>query len=152
VDAGPRRGGRPNPRRRSREFALQGLYQWLLTGEDAGVIDALMREDEDFRRCDARHFDLLLHGAIREAAAIDEVIARWSDRRTVELSPVEHGALMVGVYELMHCLDIPVRVVISEGVELAKVFGGTDGHRFVNGVLDKAARQLRAAEMEARSS
>ncbi len=146
-----RKPPRPNPRRRSREFALQGLYQWLLTREDAGVIDALMREDEEFRRCDPAHFDALLHGSIREAEAIDVVIGRYSDRLTRELSPVEHGAMMIGVYELMHCVDIPYRVVINEGVELAKTFGGTEGHRYVNGVLDKAARELRAVEVAARS-
>lgn len=152
IDAGApaRKPSRPNPRRRSREFALQGLYQWLLTREDAGVIDALMREDEDFRRCDPAHFDALLHGSIREAEAIDGVIGRYSDRPTRELSPVEHGAMMIGVYELMHCVDIPYRVVINEGVELAKTFGGTEGHRYVNGVLDKAARELRAVEVAAR--
>lgn len=149
-DTTRRKGLRPNPRRRSREFALQGLYQWLLTREDSGVIDALMREDEDFRRCDPAHFDALLHGSVREFDAIDAVIARYSDRPTRELSPVEHAAMMIGVYELKHCVDIPYRVVINEGVELAKAFGGTEGHRYVNGVLDKAARELRAPEVEAR--
>jgi N utilization substance protein B len=141
---------RSSPRRRSRELALQGLYQWLLSGEDAGVVDAHMREQDGFARCDAAHFDALLHGCIAEASALDEVIARHADRRTTQLSPVEHAALMIGAYELRHCIDVPYRVVINEAVELAKAFGGTDGHKYVNGVLDKAAAELRPVEVQAR--
>ena len=89
------------------------------------------------------HFDALLHGCIREAAELDALLARHVDRKTSLLSPVEHAVLMIGVYELKHCLDIPYRVAINEGVELAKSFGGTDGHKYVNGVLDKAAADLR---------
>ncbi len=136
-------------RRRSRELALQGLYQWLVSGEDAAVIDAHIREQEGFDKCDRAHFDALLHGCIRDAAALDEILARHVDRKTTELSPVEHGVLMIGAQELMHCLDIPYKVAINEAVELAKSFGGTDGHRYVNGVLDKTAADLRAVEVQA---
>jgi N utilization substance protein B len=139
-----------SPRRRSRELALQGLYQWLLTGDDAGAIDAHVRELEGFAKCDTAHFDALLHGCIAEAAELDAVIAREADRKTSQLSPVEHGVLLIGAYELRHCLDVPYRVAINEAVELAKGFGGTDGHKYVNGVLDKAAAQLRPAEVQAR--
>ena len=137
-------------RRASRALALQGLYQWLLSGEDAGVIDAHMREQEGFADCDTAHFDVLLHGCIAEAAALDAVLARHVDRRTTLLSPIEHAALMIGAYELRHCIDIPYRVAINEAVELTKSFGGTDGHKYVNGVLDKAAADLRPAEVRAR--
>ncbi len=136
-------------RRRSREIALQGLYEWLLSGTDAGVIDAHMREQEGFAEADAEHFDALLHGCIAEASMIDEVLAKHVDRKTTQLSPVEHGVLMIGVYELTHCLSIPYKVAINEAVELAKSFGGTDGHKYVNGVLDKAAQGLRAVEVQA---
>ncbi|MEO6030708.1 MAG: transcription antitermination factor NusB [Burkholderiaceae bacterium] len=136
-------------RRRSREIALQGLYEWLLSGAPASVIDAHMREQGDFDKCDAAHFDALLHGCIAQAARIDELLARHVDRKTTQLSPVEHGVLMIGVYELEHCLSIPYKVAINEAVELAKSFGGTDGHKYVNGVLDKAAAELRAVEVEA---
>ncbi len=139
-------------RRRSREIALQGLYEWLISGADAGVIDAHMREHEGFAECDAEHFDALLHGCIGEASAIDEVLARHVDRKTTQLSPIEHGVLMIGVYELTHCLAIPYKVAINEAVELAKSFGGTDGHKYVNGVLDKAATGLRAVEVQAARS
>jgi N utilization substance protein B len=137
-------------RRRSREFALQGLYQWLLGNADTASIDAHMREQEGFRQCDAAHFDALLHGCIAEAAALDAAIARHVDRKTTELSPIEHGVLMIGAYELAHCVEIPYRVAINEAVELAKSFGGTDGHKYVNGVLDKTAGDLRPAEVQAR--
>jgi N utilization substance protein B len=144
-----RRVGVKSARRRSREFALQGLYEWLLGGADAGVVDAHVREQDGFDKCDRAHFDLLLHGTIREAAAIDAVLAAHIDRKTELLSPIEHAALMIGAYELMHCIEIPYKVAINEAVELAKSFGGTDGHKYVNGVLDKAAADLRRIEVDA---
>jgi N utilization substance protein B len=136
-------------RRRARESALQGLYEWLISGAEVGVIAAHMREQDGFGKCDAAHFEQLLRGCIAEAPDIDALLARHADRKTTQLSPVEHGVLMIGVYELKHCADIPYKVAINEAVELAKSFGGTDGHKYVNGVLDKAAAELRAPEMEA---
>jgi N utilization substance protein B len=147
---GGKRAAPKSSRRRSREFALQGLYQWLISGSDAGTIDAHMRELEGFPQADAEHFDALLHGCIQEAADLDALLARHVDRRTTELSPIEHGVLMIGTYELKHCIDVPYRVAINEAVELAKSFGGTDGHKYVNGVLDKAAADLRPVEVAAR--
>ena len=135
-------------RRRSREFAVQGLYEWLVSGAETSLIDAHVREQEGFDKCDSAHFDALLHGCIAEAVDIDAALTRHVDRKTTELSPVEHGVLMIGVYELKHCIDIPYKVAINEAVELAKSFGGTDGHKYVNGVLDKAALDLRPLEVE----
>ena len=135
-------------RRRAREAALQGLYQWLLAGEDAGVIDAHMREQDGFNKADQAHYDALLHGCVQEAADLDAVLARHVDRKTTELSPIEHAVLMIGAYELKHCIDIPYKVAINEAVELAKSFGGTDGHKYVNGVLDRAAVDLRPLEVQ----
>ena len=149
----PPAGKPPKPksaRRRSREFALQGLYEWLVSGTDAGVIDAHMREQEGFDKADRAHFDALLHGCIAEAVDLDAVLAKFVDRKTTELSPVEHAVLMIGAYELKHCIDIPYKVAINEAVELAKSFGGTDGHKYVNGVLDKTAADLRPAEVAVR--
>ena len=146
---------RPKPRsarRRAREVALQGLYEWLVSGAEASIVDAHMREQDGFDKCDAAHFDALLHGCIAEAVDIDAVLARHVDRKTTQLSPVEHGVLMIGVYELKHCIDIPYKVAINEAVELAKGFGGTDGHKYVNGVLDKAAADLRPVEVGAARS
>jgi N utilization substance protein B len=136
-------------RRRSREFAVQGLYEWLLSGAEVSLVDAHVREQEGFDKCDSAHFDALLHGCIAEASDIDAALTRHVDRKTSDLSPVEHGVLMIGVYELKHCIDIPYKVAINEAVELAKSFGGTDGHKYVNGVLDKAAVDLRPMEVEA---
>jgi N utilization substance protein B len=147
--AAKRPGAPKSARRRAREVALQGLYEWLIGGADAGVIDAHMREQEGFDKCDSTHFDALLHGCIREAADLDAVLARHVDRRTNELSPIEHGVLMIGAYELKHCVDVPYKVAINEAVELAKSFGGTDGHKYVNGVLDKSAADLRPVEVQA---
>ena len=146
---------RPKPksaRRRAREVALQGLYEWLISGADAKVVDAHMREQDGFDKCDSVHFDALLHGCILEATDIDAVLTRHVDRKTTQLSPVEHGVLMIGVYELTHCIEIPYKVAINEAVELAKSFGGTDGHKYVNGVLDKAAAELRPVEVNAARS
>jgi len=143
---------RPTPRqarRRARELALQGLYEWLVGRGDAGAIDAHMREQDAYAQCDRAHYDALLHGGIAQAGALDALLARHLDRKTSELSPVEHGALLIGAYELQHCADIPYKVVINEAVELAKTFGGTDGHKYVNGVLDKLAAGLRPAEVQA---
>ncbi|GMV46738.1 MAG: N utilization substance protein B [Pseudomonadota bacterium] len=139
------------PRRRARELALQGLYEWLLARSDAGAIDAHMREMDGFGKCDRAHFDALLHGTIAQAATLDTLLARHLDRPTAQLSPIEHALLLIGAYELVHCVDVPYRVVINEAVELAKAFGGTDGHRYVNGVLDKAAAELRPAEAGTRA-
>ena len=151
AKARPRTAAKPrSARRRSREFALQGLYEWLVSGSEPGVIDAHVREREGFDRCDRAHFDALLHGCIGEAAALDAVLAHHVDRKTSQLSPIEHGVLLIGVYELTHCIDVPYRVAINEAVELAKSYGGTDGHKYVNGVLDKAAAELRPAEVQAR--
>jgi transcription antitermination protein NusB len=133
-------------RRRSRELAMQGLYQWLVSGADSSHIEVHISEMDGFGKCDRAHFDALLHTGIEQAAALDSVLARHVDRKTTQLSPVEHAVLMVGVFELMNCVEVPYRVVINEAVELAKTFGGTDGHRYVNGVLDQCAAELRPQE------
>jgi transcription antitermination protein NusB len=145
-----RRPAQKSSRRRSREIALQGLYEWLLSGTEPALIEAHMREQDGFDKCDKAHFDMLLHGCIAHAADLDAVLERHVDRKTSLLSPIEHGVLLIGVYELSHCMSMPYRVAINEAVELAKSFGGTDGHKYVNGVLDKAASDLRAVEVQAR--
>jgi N utilization substance protein B len=150
AHAGRSRGtGNKSARRRARELALQGLYEWLVGHGDVAAIDAHMHEQDGFERCDSQHFDTLLHGCAREAATLDSVLASHADRKISEMSPVEHGVLMIGAYELAHCADVPYKVAINEAVELAKTFGGTDGHKYVNGVLDKAALELRPQEVGA---
>ncbi len=137
------------PRHRAREFALQGLYQWLMSKEDAGVIDANIRNAHGFDKADREHFGALLHGTIREVESLRADILPFIDRAMEQLSPIEHAALLIGAYELKQHIEIPYRVVINEAVELAKSFGGIDGHKYVNGVLDKLAAQLRATEVAA---
>ena len=147
IDTPTRKGAAPkSARRRSREFALQGLYQWLLSGESPAAVLAHIAEQDGFAKCDRVLFDTLLHGCIEQAPALDAVLTRHVDRKTSQLSPVEHAALLIGSYELMHCPEVPYRVVINESVELAKSFGGTDGHKYVNGVLDRCAAALRPNE------
>lgn len=138
-----------SPRHRAREFALQGIYQWLLNNEDSGVIDAHIRQAHGFDKADREHFDVLLHGAINQSIQLREEFAPFIDRGIAELSPIEHAALLIGSFELKHHLEIPYRVVINEAVELTKSFGGQDGHKYVNGVLDKLAARLRATEVDA---
>ena len=135
------------PRHRAREFALQGLYQWLLNNEDGGVIEAHLREAHGFDKADAVHFDALLYGTIKEAATLRRGLTPLIDRPLDQLSPIEHAVLLIGAYELTHHIEIPYKVVINEAVELTKSFGGIDGHKYVNGVLDKFALQVRQPEV-----
>jgi N utilization substance protein B len=135
------------PRHRAREFALQGLYQWLLNNEDATTVVNNIRAAHGFEKADADHFAALLYGAIKDSVALREAFAPLIDRGVNELSPIEHGVLLIGAYELKNNLEIPYRVVINEAVELTKSFGGIDGHKYVNGVLDKLAPKLRADEV-----
>ncbi len=137
------------PRHRAREFALQGLYQWLLNGEDPGAIEAHIREAHGFDKADAEHFDALLYGSIKQVAELRTAITPLIDRPLAQVSPIEHVALLIGAYELKNHPEIPYRVVINEAVELTKSFGGIDGHKYVNGVLDKLAVILRETEVNA---
>jgi len=135
-------------RRRSREFALQGLYQWQLAKTDPAAIARQLAEAKGFDKIDADYFKTLLEGAIAAAPELEKIITPHLDRAVVRLSPVERGILLLAGYELAHCPDVPYRAVINEAVELAKSYGGTDGYKFVNGVLDKLAAQLRRVEQE----
>ena len=136
-------------RRRSRELATQGLYQWLLSGAPGGEIDAQLRGAQGFDKADQEHLDAILHGVIKEADTISAELQPCLDRPIDQLSPVERAVLLVAAFELKNHVDIPYRVVINEAVELAKTFGGADGYKYVNGVLDKLAAQLRADETQA---
>ena len=148
TSTGARKAGSKSDRSRSREFALQGLYQHLVGGNAINDIDTFTRDLAGFNKADAVHFDALLQGCVAEAAQLDDVIARLLDRPMAEISPIEHAIMWIGVYELSHCLDVPWRVVLNECIELAKEFGGTDGHKYVNAVLNGIAPSLRAAEVE----
>jgi len=140
---------RTTPRRRAREFALQGLYQRQLSRNDPQAIRSQLGEAAGFAKADAAYFDELWRGTIVDYDAMITLVAPFLDRKPAELSPIERAILVIGAWELKHRLDVPYRVAINEAVELAKAYGGTDGHKFVNGVLDKLAGTLRASEIAA---
>lgn len=146
---GARKAASKSGRSRAREFALQALYQHLLSGNEASQIDAFTRDLAGFHKADAAHYDALLHGCINTAESLNEQIKPHLDRSMAEISPIEHACMWIGVYEFQHCLDVPWRVVINESIELAKEFGGTDGFKYVNAVLNALAPTLRAAEVAA---
>lgn len=136
-------------RHAARRVALQALYQWQLTGDDPRDILAQFREERPLKGADLDYFRQLTLGVPETAARIDEIVAPYLDRPMERVDPIERAILRLATYELLECLDVPYRVVINEAVDLAKVFGAEQGHRFVNGVLDKAVRNLREAEIKA---
>jgi len=135
-------------RKTAREFTLQGVYAWLVGGTDVTLIAANLKEDEQFKRADETYFRTLLYGVLKEEDTLNARVTPLLDRPITELSPIERGILLIGAYELLYCPDVPWRVAINEGVELAKKFGGTDGHKYINGVLDKLAQDVRSVEIE----
>lgn len=152
-DADGTRSARPNLRRRSaRELALQGLYELQVAKGDANAIAASLEADPEFGGADGEYFRELWRGVTRGYAELVATLAPDVDRRVDELAPIERGLLVIGTWELAHRYDVPYRVVISEAIELAKRYGGTDGHKFVNAVLDRVAARLRADEIRARAS
>lgn len=146
TDAKPKAAVRSG-RTRAREFAIQALYQHLVGRNDAADIDTFTRDLQGFSKADAVHYDALFHGCVGQANSLDALITPLLDRKMAEISPVEHAVMWLGAYEFQHCLEVPWRVVLNEYIELAKSFGGTDGHKYVNGVLNKLAPTLRAAEV-----
>jgi len=137
-------------RHRARELAMQGIYEWRLSAKSAALIERATREEKSLGRYDSDFFSQLLRGAIAQHEALAELIEPHLDRKLQELSPVEYAVLLLGAYELVQHPEVPYRVVINEAVELAKTFGGSDGHKFVNGVLDKLAAKVRATEVAAK--
>ena len=139
-------GGSKSPRRRAREFVIQGLYQYLVGGQDAPAIEAQSAGVPGFDKGDTELYRTLLHSTLDDAAALQELLAPYIDRKWDEVSPIERSILLLGACELKNHIETPYRVVINEAIELAKTFGGTVGHKFVNGVLDKLAPELRPNE------
>lgn len=135
-------------RSRAREFVVQALYQHLVGRQDAAAIDQFTRALTGFHKGDSAHFDAVFHGCVEQAAALDALITPHLDRTWREISPIEHACMWIGVYELKYCPDVPWRVVLNECIELAKSFGGTDGHRYVNGILHALASTLRPLEVQ----
>ncbi|WP_221797799.1 transcription antitermination factor NusB [Oceanobacter mangrovi] len=137
----------PAARRKARRFAVQALYQWQLAGANLSQIEAEFRADNDMSKVDLEYFHDILHGVPKDCATLDEKITPLLDRRLDEMTPVELSILRLGAYEMLRRIDVPYKVVINESVELAKTFGATDGHKFVNGVLDKLAQRERMVEI-----
>jgi len=136
-------------RSRAREFAVQALYQHLVGRQDPESIDQFTRGLSGFHKADSAHYDALLHGCIRESQELDALMVPLLDRKLEEISPIERAIMWIGTYEFLHAADVPWRVVLNECIELAKEFGGTDGHKYVNGVLNGLAPKLRPHEVEA---
>jgi N utilization substance protein B len=134
-------------RRKSRELALKGLYQYLLSPKELRLIVREMADEAEFARADETYFRSLLEGVYDQIPELDSRITKYLDRPIAELSPIEHAVLLISAYELIFDMSIPYRVAINEGVELAKSYGGTDGHKYVNGVLDKLAAEARPTEV-----
>lgn len=136
------------PRRRARRRALQALYQWQLTGHEAGEILAQFRTAQDMSGVDEAHFERLLRGVIAGQQGLDEALEPFLDRPVAQLDLMERAILRIGAFELRNCPETPFRVVLDECIDLAHRFGATDGHSYVNAVLDKLVRQWRGGEAD----
>lgn len=139
-------------RRRARALALQALYQRHFSKSPINDIEAEFMVDNDMGKVDSAFFRDLIRGIHREQSELDRVIEPFLDRPLDEVDPIELAIVRIGTYELKYRVDVPYRVVINEGIELAKRFGGTEGHKFVNSLLDKLSQRLRLAETRPRQS
>ena len=138
-------------RRKARHYGMQALYQWHMADASLSVIEAEFLADYDFRHVDLAYFQALLHEIPACVDELDAAMEPLLDRKLESLDPIEHTLLRMGIFELTHRIDVPYKVVINEEVALAKKFGATDSHKYINGVLDKAARELRKVEIDAAS-
>ena len=133
-------------RSRARRRATQALYAWQLSGNAMSRVIDEFRHEQDMEIADLGYFEDLLRGVEKHCAELDAVLAPFLDRDVAQVDPIERAALRIGAYELRHRIDVPYRVVINEAIEVTKRFGAEHGHTYVNGVLDKAAKEWRAAE------
>lgn len=138
-------------RRKARHYGMQALYQWHMAGASLTDIEAEFRDEYDFSHVDLEYFQALLHGVPASVDELEAILEPLLDRKLDELDPIERTLLRMGVFELKERIDVPYKVVINEAVALTKKFGATDGHKYINGVLDKAARQLRKVEIDSAS-
>ncbi|RLJ17128.1 transcription antitermination factor NusB [bacterium endosymbiont of Escarpia laminata] len=139
-------------RSQARRHAVQAVYQWQMAGQDVGAIVEQFLAEQDVKSFEVPYFQDLLRGVPRHLTELDELLKPALDRAIESVDPVERAVLRLGVYELNYHPEVPYRVVINESVELAKVFGAEQGHRFVNGVLDKVAKEIRKVEMKAKKA
>lgn len=136
-------------KQRARRLALQAIYQWLMTHEEAHVIEAQFRATQDNGQIDMAYFSRLLQGVLTQCDGLEEQFSPFLDRNVAQLNPIERVVLLLGTYELQTCLEVPYRIVLDEAVTMAKSFGSQDGHRYVNGVLNNVAKTLRTLETSA---
>lgn len=139
----------PGARRKARHYGLQALYQWHMTGHPVSEIEVQFLSDYDFSAVDIEYFHDIIHHVPANLQELQEAFIPFLDRPFDDLDPIELSLLRLGSYELVKRIDIPYKVAINEAVALAKKFGATDGHKFINGVLDKLAQQVRTAEVNA---
>lgn len=138
-------------RTNARKTAVQALYQWQMTGQNLSEIERQFLEDERLKNAQKSYFTELFYGIPKNLADIDQVLAEFVDRPVEKIDPVERAILRIGVYELLHRLDMPYKVILNEGINLAKYFGADGSHKYVNGILDKVAQQKRALEIKAKA-
>lgn len=143
-------GAVKSPRHRAREFVVQGLYQWQVGGQDAAAIQVQAEGVAGFDKADRELYLALIEGVMQDGESLRELLQPHVSRAWDEISPIERGILLLAACELRDRPETPYRVVINEAIELAKTYGGTDGHKFINGVLDKLAPQLRPMEVAPR--
>lgn len=134
-------------KRKARKLALQALYQWLMSGTEVSEIEVQFRIANNMSKVDVDYFCRLLYGIPEHAQDLEERFRPFLDREVHELNPIELTTLRIGSFELVHCLEIPYKVVLDEAISLTKEFGSQDGHRYVNGVLNNLARQIRSVEI-----
>lgn len=145
----PRAKGKIAKRRVARTLLMQAVYQWQIAGQNLNAIEAQFQADNDFDGIDGEYFSEGLRAIAQQVTELDELFAQYLDRNVTDLDPVELAILRLAAWEFSQRIDVPYRVVLNEGIELAKTFGATDGHKYVNGVLDKLAGRLRSAEINA---
>lgn len=134
-------------KRRARKLALQALYQWLMSNSEIHDIEAQFRVINNMDKVDVDYFCRLLYGIPKQVVQLEEQLSPYLDREIASLNPIELTTLRIGAYELIHCLEIPYRVVLDESISLTKEFGSQDGYKYVNGVLNNLAKQVRAIEI-----
>lgn len=142
---------KPNPqhRRKARKFAMQALYQWQVADQPITQVEVEFLTDNDMTKVDKPYFSELLRGVAKTKSDLDEYIQKYTDRSPSEMTPIELAILRMSTYELVNRIDVPYKVVINEGVELSKSFGANEAHKYVNGVLDKLAQDIRSVEVDA---
>ena len=139
---------KPSERRKARRYAVQALYQWQLSDNKPKQIEVDFIAENDFKKADTVYFSELLNAVPEKITELDELLQPHVDRKLAEVDPVERAVLRIAAYEMQYRIDVPYRVIINEAIELTKIFGATDGHKFVNGIMDKLAIKVRSLEIK----